>query len=130
MTKIQEKVIQFLSDKTESAAINDVFNGSDLTDQEVMLSLEELKFSGLINIDSAVFSLGNVSNNIQRTLANTPIKAVLTDEGKKIVFPVKVAEKVAHIEKVETKKVEPEKKAEQKKDNKIVDVIKKKLTKK
>lgn len=118
MDKIQEKVIQFLHGKTEATVINDVFKGSDLTDQQAMLMLEELKFNGLINIDSAVFSLGNVSNNIQRTLANTSIKAVLTDEGKKIKFSAK------------DEKVEPEKKAEPKVEKEsIVEKVTKSINK-
>lgn len=112
MSNTNQDFLKFLAKSDTTIPVNEFFKDQELSSQQIMLMLEDLKHKGLINVTRNAFSLGNSVGGVVSTISNTIVKASITEAGKKSIIKVSVSVKSEKTEEIVAKPKEVEVKKE------------------
>jgi len=118
MPNTNQDFLKFLAKSDATIPVNQFFKDQELSSQQIMLMLEDLKHKGLINVTRNAFSLGNSMGGVVSTISNTIVKASITEAGKKSIIKVSVSVKTEKTEEIVAKPKEVEVKKEKTIENK------------
>lgn len=122
MSNTNQDFLEFLAKSDTTIPVNQFFKDQELSSQQIMLMLEDLKHKGLINVTRNAFSLGNSMGGVVSTISNTIVKVSITELGKKSIIKVSVNVKAEKAEEILAKpkevKVKKEKTVEKTIENK------------